>query len=132
MTEVNNAAVQAALKSAGVEFIEENGGGAGVRLRKTKAPRCAYSDAREGVRNSLSAPAGTVAVFYFSRLGSVIILCSSSPFTRAPVAPTIPAPLRHHREFKRRPLSIIIIIPSVPVMAVMPIMVAMTIMPRMG
>jgi hypothetical protein len=66
MTEVNNAAVQAALKSAGVEFIEENGGGAGVRLRKTKAPRCAYSDAREGVRNSLSAPAGTVAVFYFS------------------------------------------------------------------
>jgi Glutathione S-transferase, C-terminal domain len=86
---------------------------------------CAYSDAREGVRNSLSAPAGTVAVFYFSRLGSVVILCSSSPFTRAPVAPTIPAPLRHHREFKRRPLSIIIIIPSVPVMAVMPIMVAM-------
>ena len=33
------AAVQAALESAGVEFIEENGGGAGVRLQKTKAPR---------------------------------------------------------------------------------------------
>ena len=27
--------VQRALESAGVEFIEENGGGAGVRLRKT-------------------------------------------------------------------------------------------------
>lgn len=32
---VNNlAAIQAALEAAGVEFIEENGGGAGVRLRK--------------------------------------------------------------------------------------------------
>ncbi|ESY78754.1 DNA-binding protein [Mesorhizobium sp. LNHC221B00] len=29
------AAVQAALEAAGVEFIPENGGGAGVRLRKT-------------------------------------------------------------------------------------------------
>jgi len=28
--------VQRALESAGVEFIDENGGGAGVRLRKTK------------------------------------------------------------------------------------------------
>lgn len=27
------AAIRAALESAGVEFIEENGGGAGVRLR---------------------------------------------------------------------------------------------------
>jgi transcriptional regulator with XRE-family HTH domain len=27
-------AIQAALESAGVEFIAENGGGAGVRLRK--------------------------------------------------------------------------------------------------
>ena len=27
-------AIRAALESAGVEFIEENGGGAGVRLRK--------------------------------------------------------------------------------------------------
>ncbi|WP_457155008.1 transcriptional regulator [Mesorhizobium sp. P5_C1] len=32
---VNNlAAVRAALEAAGVEFIPENGGGAGVRLRK--------------------------------------------------------------------------------------------------
>ncbi len=32
---INNlAAIRAALESAGVEFIEENGGGPGVRLRK--------------------------------------------------------------------------------------------------
>jgi hypothetical protein len=32
---VNNLrAIQAALEAAGVEFIAENGGGAGVRLRK--------------------------------------------------------------------------------------------------
>lgn len=30
------AAVQAALEAAGVQFIPENGGGAGVRLRKRK------------------------------------------------------------------------------------------------
>ena len=30
----NVAAVRAALESAGIEFIAENGGGAGVRLRK--------------------------------------------------------------------------------------------------
>ena len=30
----NLAAIRAALESAGVEFIEENGGGPGVRLRK--------------------------------------------------------------------------------------------------
>jgi DNA-binding XRE family transcriptional regulator len=29
------AAIRAALEAAGVEFIAENGGGAGVRLRKT-------------------------------------------------------------------------------------------------
>jgi hypothetical protein len=29
------AAIRTALESAGVEFIDENGGGAGVRLRKT-------------------------------------------------------------------------------------------------
>jgi hypothetical protein len=32
----NLAAIRAALESAGVEFIAENGGGAGVRLRKAK------------------------------------------------------------------------------------------------
>jgi hypothetical protein len=32
----NVAAVRAALEAAGVEFIPENGGGAGVRLRKQK------------------------------------------------------------------------------------------------
>ncbi|MGI4942908.1 MAG: hypothetical protein ACRYHQ_20480, partial [Janthinobacterium lividum] len=31
----NLAAIQSALEAAGVEFIPENGGGAGVRLRKT-------------------------------------------------------------------------------------------------
>jgi transcriptional regulator with XRE-family HTH domain len=30
----NLAAIRAALEAAGVEFIDENGGGAGVRLRK--------------------------------------------------------------------------------------------------
>ena len=34
MTAPNEAAVRAALEKAGVEFIPENGGGAGVRLRK--------------------------------------------------------------------------------------------------
>ena len=35
---VNNlAALQTALETAGVEFIPENGGGAGVRLRKAEA-----------------------------------------------------------------------------------------------
>lgn len=30
----NEAAIRAALESAGVEFLEENGGGPGVRLKK--------------------------------------------------------------------------------------------------
>jgi hypothetical protein len=34
MTAPNDTAVRRALESAGVEFIDENGGGAGVRLRK--------------------------------------------------------------------------------------------------
>jgi hypothetical protein len=34
MMPANAAAVQRALEAAGVEFIAENGGGAGVRLRK--------------------------------------------------------------------------------------------------
>jgi transcriptional regulator with XRE-family HTH domain len=37
----NLAAIRAALESAGVEFIAENGGGPGVRLRKA-TPRRAY------------------------------------------------------------------------------------------
>jgi transcriptional regulator with XRE-family HTH domain len=32
------AAIRAALEAAGVEFIEENGGGPGVRLRRGHAP----------------------------------------------------------------------------------------------
>jgi hypothetical protein len=34
MTIANNLAVRRALESAGVEFIDENGGGPGLRLRK--------------------------------------------------------------------------------------------------
>jgi hypothetical protein len=34
VTAPNEAALRAALESAGVEFIDENGGGPGVRLRK--------------------------------------------------------------------------------------------------
>jgi hypothetical protein len=34
MTAANDSAVRHALESAGVEFIDENGGGPGVRLRK--------------------------------------------------------------------------------------------------
>ena len=36
MTTANELAVRSALESAGVEFINENGGGPGVRLRKRK------------------------------------------------------------------------------------------------
>ena len=35
MTSANDLAVRRALEDAGVEFIDENGGGPGVRLRKT-------------------------------------------------------------------------------------------------
>ena len=34
LTAANELAIRRTLKSAGVEFIDENGGGAGVRLRK--------------------------------------------------------------------------------------------------
>ena len=33
------AVVRAAFEAAGVEFIDENGGGAGVRLRKPESPK---------------------------------------------------------------------------------------------
>jgi hypothetical protein len=36
MTAANDLAVRRALENAGVEFIDENGGGAGVRLRKAQ------------------------------------------------------------------------------------------------
>ena len=39
MTVSNNLAVRRALEAAGVEFIDENGGGPGVRLRKSKDGR---------------------------------------------------------------------------------------------
>jgi transcriptional regulator with XRE-family HTH domain len=37
MTAANDLAVRRALEEAGVEFIDENGGGPGVRLRKQRA-----------------------------------------------------------------------------------------------
>jgi hypothetical protein len=39
MTTANNLAVRRAFESAGVEFIDENGGGPGVRLRKRRLPK---------------------------------------------------------------------------------------------
>jgi hypothetical protein len=39
MTAANDLAVRRALEMAGVEFIDENGGGAGVRLRERSRPK---------------------------------------------------------------------------------------------
>ena len=39
MTAANDLAVRRALEAAGVEFIDENGGGPGVRLKKTAKKR---------------------------------------------------------------------------------------------
>jgi transcriptional regulator with XRE-family HTH domain len=38
MTAANDLAVRRALEAAGVEFIDENGGGPGVRLRQRRRP----------------------------------------------------------------------------------------------
>jgi ribosome-binding protein aMBF1 (putative translation factor) len=40
MTSANDLAVRRALEGAGVEFIEENGGGPGVRLQKDQKRKC--------------------------------------------------------------------------------------------
>jgi transcriptional regulator with XRE-family HTH domain len=39
MTTANDSAVRRTLEAAGVEFIDENGGGPGVRLRKRQAKK---------------------------------------------------------------------------------------------
>ena len=39
MTAANDLAVRRALEAAGIEFIDENGGGPGVRLRKRQAKK---------------------------------------------------------------------------------------------
>jgi hypothetical protein len=39
MTAANDLAVRRVLEAAGVEFIDENGGGAGVRLRHSHEPQ---------------------------------------------------------------------------------------------
>jgi hypothetical protein len=41
LTVVNDLAVRRALEMAGVEFIDENGGGAGVRFRQRRRPKAA-------------------------------------------------------------------------------------------
>ena len=43
MTAANDLAVRRALKLAGIEFIEENGGGPGLRLRKRPRAKPAKS-----------------------------------------------------------------------------------------
>jgi transcriptional regulator with XRE-family HTH domain len=39
VTPANELAIRRALEAAGVEFIDENGGGAGVRLRRPSGPK---------------------------------------------------------------------------------------------
>ena len=39
MTTANDLAVRRALEAAGIEFIDENGGGPGVRLRQRRRPK---------------------------------------------------------------------------------------------
>jgi ribosome-binding protein aMBF1 (putative translation factor) len=39
MTKANDLAVRRALENAGIEFIDENGGGTGVRFRKRQRPK---------------------------------------------------------------------------------------------
>ena len=39
VTAANEAAIRQALEKAGIDFIDENGGGEGVRLRKSSAPK---------------------------------------------------------------------------------------------
>ena len=39
LTAANELAIRRALEVAGVEFIDENGGGSGVRLRKRQRPK---------------------------------------------------------------------------------------------
>jgi hypothetical protein len=39
MTAVNDSAIRQTFEAAGVEFIDENGGGPGVRLKKRTRPK---------------------------------------------------------------------------------------------
>jgi hypothetical protein len=39
MTAANDLAIRHALETAGVEFIDENGGGPGLRLRQHRRPK---------------------------------------------------------------------------------------------
>jgi transcriptional regulator with XRE-family HTH domain len=46
MTTANDLAIRHALEGAGVEFIDENGGGPGVRLRKRQQPKSSRAESR--------------------------------------------------------------------------------------
>jgi hypothetical protein len=43
VTAANNQAIRRALEAAGVEFMDENGGGPGVRLRKWQQKKARFS-----------------------------------------------------------------------------------------
>lgn len=47
LTAANERAIRDALEKDGVEFISENGGGAGVRLRECSASRLSMPDERD-------------------------------------------------------------------------------------
>jgi hypothetical protein len=44
ITTANDLAIRRALEGAGVEFIDENGGGPGVRLRKRQQPKSSRAE----------------------------------------------------------------------------------------
>ena len=44
LTAANDLAIRRALEQAGVEFIAENGGGPGVRLRKPRTAKSRFVD----------------------------------------------------------------------------------------
>jgi len=46
MTTANDLAIRRALEGAGVEFIDDNGGGPGVRLRKRQQPKSSRAESR--------------------------------------------------------------------------------------
>jgi hypothetical protein len=50
MTAANDLAVRRALETAGVEFIDENGGGPGVRLRKRHQAKLSSHESRSRQR----------------------------------------------------------------------------------
>ena len=62
MTAANNLAVRRALEDAGVEFIDENGGGPGVRLRKRQRAKKAEVK-QKPVEQPCESTAASVAIW---------------------------------------------------------------------